>query len=152
MWLGPFKVISVEQPRYVLENAPGRNSRKPVYCRRLRPFRGGMSNISMVKRIARMVFSSRMNNRLIKKGSCTESELRGPWKMQKNNIEIEQCTSNTTVTGGLEYNYLHFASQRWDQRTGSCLVYSVGQKDKTFPAMMANGRRRPTHPYIFDQD
>ncbi len=78
MWLGPFKVISVEQPRYVLENAPGRNSRKPVYCRRLRPFRGGMSNISMVKRIARMVFSSRMNNRLIKKGSCTESELRGP--------------------------------------------------------------------------
>ncbi len=35
MWLGPFKVISVAHPRYVLENAPGRKSRKPVHFSRL---------------------------------------------------------------------------------------------------------------------
>ncbi len=38
MWLGPFKAISVEHHRYVLENAPGRKSRKPVPFRRLRRY------------------------------------------------------------------------------------------------------------------
>ena len=38
MWLGPYKVISVEHPRYVLENAPGRKSRKPLQFRRLRRY------------------------------------------------------------------------------------------------------------------
>ncbi len=30
MWLGPSKVIAVENPRYMLENAPGRKSRNPA--------------------------------------------------------------------------------------------------------------------------
>ncbi len=38
MWMGPFKVISVEHPRYMLENAPGRKSSKPVHFRRLRRY------------------------------------------------------------------------------------------------------------------
>ena len=33
MWLALFKVLSVEHPRYVLENAPGRRSRKFVLLR-----------------------------------------------------------------------------------------------------------------------
>ena len=38
MWLGPFNVISVEQPRYLLEIAPGRKSRKSVHFRLLRRY------------------------------------------------------------------------------------------------------------------
>ena len=30
MWLGPYKVRTVRTPRYELENATGRRSRKPV--------------------------------------------------------------------------------------------------------------------------
>ena len=36
MWLGPYKVRTVQHPRYELEDAPGRRSRKPVHVRRLR--------------------------------------------------------------------------------------------------------------------
>ncbi len=38
MWLGPFKVIFLEQPSNGLGNAPGRKSMKPVHFRRLRPY------------------------------------------------------------------------------------------------------------------
>ena len=65
--LGPFNVISVEHPRYVLENAPGRKSRKPVHFRRLRRYQERDDNIPMVKRSARIAFVSHMNNRLIRK-------------------------------------------------------------------------------------
>ena len=36
MWLGPYKVRTVQHPHYELENEPGRRSRKPVHVRRLR--------------------------------------------------------------------------------------------------------------------
>ena len=36
MWLGPYKVRAVQHPRYELENAPGRRSRKPVHVRCIR--------------------------------------------------------------------------------------------------------------------
>ena len=39
MWLGPYKLISAHHPRYVLENTPGRKSRKPVHVRRLRRYK-----------------------------------------------------------------------------------------------------------------
>ena len=36
MWLEPYQVNTVQYPRYELENAPGRRSRKPVHVRRIR--------------------------------------------------------------------------------------------------------------------
>ena len=33
MWLEPFQLISVERTRYVLKDATGRKSRKPVHFR-----------------------------------------------------------------------------------------------------------------------
>ncbi len=60
MWLGPFKVISVEHPRYILENAPGRKSRNLYTLGVYVDTKREMSNISMVKRIARMFYSSCM--------------------------------------------------------------------------------------------
>ncbi len=38
MWVGSFRVISVAHLHYVLENAPGRKTRKPVHFRRLRRY------------------------------------------------------------------------------------------------------------------
>ncbi len=38
MWLGPFKVISTDDPRYGLETARGKSSRKPIHFRRLRRY------------------------------------------------------------------------------------------------------------------
>ena len=31
MWIGPYKVGTVQHSRYELENSPGRRSRKPVH-------------------------------------------------------------------------------------------------------------------------
>ncbi len=38
VWLGPFKVISVERPGYALENALARRSTEPVHFKRLRRY------------------------------------------------------------------------------------------------------------------
>ena len=50
-WLGPFNVISVEHPHYVLEIAQGRKSRKPVHFRHFVDTKRGLSNILMQKEL-----------------------------------------------------------------------------------------------------